>query len=535
MNIVDSLSPMERKLIPHLSEDFDTLCEKSSLDTTSTLRALRFLESKDILKLNIIEQESIDLGTNGIYYKKNHLPERKVLTVLEEQSPLSIEETQKKAKLSDNEIKVSLGVLKQKALINLSNGKISLQAKKEELMKKTLEEQFLEVLPLKLTSLTPEQKYAFEQLKKRKDIVELKKKQQISFSLTELGKKLAGKEVKSDLVEEVTPEVIKNWNKQKSFRKYNVQGQVPRITGGKKHFVTQGIEQAKKIWIELGFQEMEGTLTQSSFWNFDALFTAQDHPVREMHDTFYIKDVQAQLPDKKLVAAVKKSHEQGVAGSLGWRSNWQEKEAQRTILRTHTTALSANTLARLSSLKDKRGKFFAVGKCFRNETVDWSHGFEFNQTEGIVVDKDANFSHLLGYLKIFYQKMGFDKIKLVPAYFPYTEPSVEIYVFHPERKTWIELGGAGIMRPEVVIPLLGEYIPVLAWGPGFDRMLMDYYEIKDLREMYQNDIKRIRNMRPLTNSDVEKLSWKTFMSNSSFIRFLAALSILFLISFILPK
>jgi phenylalanyl-tRNA synthetase alpha chain len=494
-DIVDSLSPMERKLIPYLAEDFTTLKEKSELDTTSTLRALRFLESKGILKLSINEQESIDLGTNGIYYKKSHLPERRLLMALEEQSPLSLEEAQKKAKLSDNEIKVSIGVLKQKALINLANGKLSLQAKKEELMKKTLEEQFLEALPLKSDSLSPEQRYAFEQLKKRKDIIELKKDQQISFSLTEIGKKLSGKEIKSDLVEEVTTDVIKNWNKQKKFRKYNVESQVPRITGGKKHFVSQGIEYAKRIWIELGFQEMEGTLTQSSFWNFDALFTAQDHPVREMQDTFYIKDVQAQLPDKKLVAAVKDAHEHGVAGSKGWKSNWQEKDAQRMVLRTHTTALSANTLAKLSTLKDKKGKFFAVGKCFRNETVDWSHGFEFNQTEGIVIDKDANFSHLLGYLRIFYQKMGFDKIKFVPAYFPYTEPSLEIYAFHPERKIWIELGGAGIMRPEVVIPLLGEYVPVLAWGPGFDRMLMDYYQIKDLREMYQNDLKRIRNMK----------------------------------------
>lgn len=494
-SIIDSLSPMERKIIPYLAENFNTLKEKSGLDTTSALRALRFLESKGILKLNILEQESVDLGTNGIYYKKNHLPERRVLIALEEKSPLSLEEAKKEAHLSDNEIKVSIGVLKQKALVHLANGKLSLQAKKEELMKKTLEEQFLGQLPLKLTTLTPEQKYAFEQLRKRKDIIEVKKEQEISFSLTDLGRKLAGKEIKSDLVEEVTAEVIKNWNKQKKFRKYNVALPVPRISGGKKHFVSQGVEYAKRIWLELGFQEMEGTLTQSSFWNFDALFTAQDHPVREMHDTFYIKDCAAQLLDKKLIAAVKQSHEQGVANSRGWRSQWNEKEARRMVLRTHTTALSANALARLSTLKEKKGKFFAVGKCFRNETVDWSHGFEFNQTEGIVVDKDANFSHLLGYLKVFYQKMGFGKIKFVPAYFPYTEPSVEIYAFHPERKIWMELGGAGIFRPEVVVPLLGEYIPVLAWGPGFDRMLMDYYQIKDLREMYQNDIKRIRNIK----------------------------------------
>jgi len=136
-----------------------------------------------------------------------------------------------------------------------------------------------------------------------------------------------------------------------------------------------------------------------------------------------------------------------------------------------------------------------LGKCFRNETVDWSHGFEFNQTEGIVIDKNANFCHLFGYLKQFFKKMGFEKIRMRPAYFPYTEPSVEIDVWNPEKQKWLELGGAGIFRPEVVIPLLGKNIPVLAWGPGFDRILMDYYEIKDLRELYKNDITKLRKMR----------------------------------------
>jgi phenylalanyl-tRNA synthetase alpha chain len=164
------------------------------------------------------------------------------------------------------------------------------------------------------------------------------------------------------------------------------------------------------------------------------------------------------------------------------------------VLRTHTTCLSAQTLANLN-IKNLPAKFFAIGKCFRNETVDWSHGFEFNQTEGIVVDKNANFRHLLGYLKQFFKKMGFEKIRFSPAYFPYTEPSVEINVWNPEKKCWLELGGAGMFRPEVIIPLLGEYIPVLAWGPGFDRILMDYYEIKDLRELYKNDITKLRKIK----------------------------------------
>jgi phenylalanyl-tRNA synthetase alpha chain len=137
-------------------------------------------------------------------------------------------------------------------------------------------------------------------------------------------------------------------------------------------------------------------------------------------------------------------------------------------------------------------KFFAIGKVFRNETVDWKHGFEFYQSEGIVVDPNANFRHLLGYLKEFYKKMGYEKIKFVPSFFAYTEPSVEVQVWHPVRKEWVELGGAGMFRPEVTTPLLGKPIPVLAWGQGFDRIITEFYKIKDLRELYNNDIKELR-------------------------------------------
>jgi phenylalanyl-tRNA synthetase alpha chain len=297
------------------------------------------------------------------------------------------------------------------------------------------------------------------------------------------------------MIEQLTSDIIKkesNW-KGKVFRRYDVTSPVPEIYGGKRHFVNQAVDYGRKIWTEMGFKEMSGDLIQSSFWNFDALFTAQDHPVREMQDTFFINK-KSELPDKKIVSKVKESHEKGIPGSKGWNYVWNEEEAKRLVLRTHTTCLSSQTLSKLKK-EELPAKFFALGTTFRNETVDWSHGFEFLQTEGIVVDKNANFRHLLGYLKEFFRKMGFEKIRLRPSYFPYTEPSVEIDVFHPEKKIWFELGGAGIFRPEVTIPLLGENIPVLAWGPRFSRMFMDYYRIKDLRDVYKNDLTQLRKMR----------------------------------------
>ena len=492
--IIEQLSPLERSVIPYLNLSYDKIKEKTSLDDTSLLRALRFLEAKGILKLELKEETIVELGTNGIYYKKNNLPERVLLTLFENKNLIPLEEAKKEVKLSENEFSAALGALKNKAMIELSKGKLILNASKEEITKKFLEEQLLEILPTPLEKLPPEMKYAYENLKKRKDIVFLKKVSQPSFTLTDLGKSIAGKTIEVELLEEVTPELIKNGTKGKKFRKYDLSIPTPRIYGGRMHFVNEAINEARKIWLELGFKEMTGPMVDTSFWVFDALFTPQDHPAREMHDTFFIESTKGNIPQEfsKIKEKVKQSHETGICNSLGWRYKWSEEEAKKLVLRTHTTSISARTLASLKE-KDLPAKYFIIGKVLRNETIDWSHSFEFYQSEGIVVDKNVNFRHLLGYLKVFYEKMGFPKIKFVPSFFAYTEPSVEIHVFHPEKKVWFELGGAGIFRPEVTAPLLGKPIPVLAWGQGFDRIIMNAYAIKDLREMYSNDLKELRN------------------------------------------
>jgi len=494
--IIESLSPNERKVIPFLKEkNIEKIAEKTELNKAAVLRSLEFLGNKKALKLEIVKTKMVELGVNGLLYKKKGLPERRLLNIISEKKNVSLENAKKLSSLNDNEFKASLGALKRRALINMINNKIMLAGKSPEISKKTLEEQLIETLPVEYDSLKPEQKFAIDKLKNRKDIIEINVRSEARFTLTEIGKKLmtADLSIGDSMIESLTPEIIKSGSyKGKKFRRYDITSPVPKITGGKSHFVNQAIDYARKIWTELGFKEMKGNLVQSSFWNFDALFTAQDHPVREEHDTFYIKDAKARLPDKELVEQVKQSHEKGVANSKGWQYEWKEKEAKKVLLRTHTTPLSAQTLSALKTLKNKKGKYFAIGKCFRNETVDWSHGFEFYQTEGIVIDKDANFRNLLGYLKEFYKKMGFEKIRFQPGFFPYTEPSVEVAVWHPEKKVWLELGGAGIFRPEMVVPLLGEWIPVLAWGQGLDRIAMDYYQIKDLREMYENNLSKLR-------------------------------------------
>jgi len=490
-NILDQLSPLERKIIPHLNLPLEEIKEKTNLDQTSLLRALKFLENKGLLKLSSKKKKIIDLGTNGIYYKKNHLPERNLIHLLEKNDKISFEEAKKLSKLSENEFKVSIGVLKNKSLIEIKNGKIFLSASKEVLSRKFPEEQFLEILPSEESSLDDEQKHTLNILQKRKDIVETEEKTITDFSLTDLGKRLAGEEIKSDLIEEVTPEIIKNWKRGKKFRRYDITSKVPKLHGGKEHLISEAIENGKRIWLDMGFKEMTGNIVQTSFWNFDALFTAQDHPVRELHDTFFIKDIKGKLPDKQLVNKVKQAHESGVAGSKGWAYQWDPDEAKKVVLRTHTTCLSAQTLVKLKK-ENMPAKFFAIGRNFRNETVDWSHGFEFNQTEGIVIDEKANLRNLIGYLKEFAEKIGFEKIRIQPAYFPYTEPSLEGAVWVEEKQEWIEVLAAGIFRPEVTEPLLGKTIPVLAWGPGFDRLMMLANNLKDMRKIYENDLKDLR-------------------------------------------
>ena len=499
-NLIESLSPNERKIIPHLKEGtLDKINrEIEDLDKTAILRTLEFLSNKQVATLKTKQEKIIELGINGLRYIKEGLPERKLINLIAEKNSLSLQEAKKQAKLSDNEFKAALGALKKKALINLINQNIILASGKQEITEKSLEEKFLETLPKNLKELRPEEKLAFENLKSRKNIIDIQDKKQISFSITDLGNQLIEKDLSksANMIETLTSNMIKtsSW-KGKKFRRYDITNPIPKISGGKRHFVNQATDYAKKIWLEMGFKEMTGTLTQSGFWNFDALFTAQDHPVREMQDTFFIKNKTAKLPDKGLVNQVKAAHEGKIKGSKGWQYDWKEEDAKKVVLRTHTTCLSMQTLKKIQENKEFPAKYFVLGKNFRNETEDWSHGFELTQTEGIVVDENANFRQLLGYLIEFYKKMGYEKVRVRPGYFPYTEPSLEIDIFHPIKKQWIELGGAGMFRPEVTIPIFGKHIPVLAWGQGFERSIMDFFNIHDMRDMYKNDINKLRKMK----------------------------------------
>lgn len=483
--LIESLHPLERAVLPVLHDNINVkeICSKTNLQEVEAIRALQWLENKKALKIIKDAKEMIYLDSNGEIYLEDGLPEKRFLSVLKEES-FSLKEIKEKANLDDNELNVTFGKLKRLDAIQV-NQKISITDEGKELLENDSIEDFLESLPLDLRTLSDSQKNIYNELKSRKEIIKTKLERLITVKLFDLAHELKKYNLTGIFIDKLTPEIIRSssW-KDKKFRRYDVVINVPKIYPAKLHIVTQAINYIRKIWLELGFKEMTGPILDSSFWNFDSLFVPQDHPAREMQDTFYLNK-KTNLPDKRLINKVKFEHEKS------WKYEWNPELSKKLVLRTHTTSLSARTLAKLKK-SDLPAKFFSVGKVFRNEVLDWSHLFEFNQSEGIVVDENANFRHLLGYLKKFFEKMGFEKIRSRPGMFPYTSPSLEIEVFHPIHKKWIELGGAGIFRPEVVKPLLGKDIPVLAWGLGLERIIIDYYNIHDLRDLYNNDLKLLR-------------------------------------------
>ena len=296
----------------------------------------------------------------------------------------------------------------------------------------------------------------------------------------------------TDLIDRLSPETLASgaW-KGKRLRPIDVEAKAPRFYPGRRHPVRDFIREVREAYISMGFTELRGDSVHPAFWNFDALFIPQDHPGRDMQDTFYLEG----LSDNKMsrtgvVANVAATHEDGwKTGSRGWGYRWRIEEARRLVLRTHNTVL---TVKALSESKEKETRVFAVSKVYRNENLDYKHLAEFYQMDGIMVGEGLNVRHLMGFLTEFYKKLGMAEVKLWPTYFPYTEPSLEVVGYSKAVKAWIELSGSGVFRPEVTVPL-GVKVPVLAWGPGIERLMLMRYGLEDMRALYGADLSWLRN------------------------------------------
>jgi phenylalanyl-tRNA synthetase alpha chain len=325
---------------------------------------------------------------------------------------------------------------------------------------------------------------ALAALAKRSGVVENRPRRRRLARLTPEGRRQAGEGVAvREAVNELTTEMLVSgrW-RQVDFRPYDVRLPGPRLRFGREHPFRKILEETRHAFLLMGFEETFSPWVESAFWDFDALFQPQDHPARDMQDTFYVsRPARMALPEDALVRRVQRTHEDGgETGSIGWRYPWSWELAERCVLRTHTTAASIRSLAQNP---EPPRKVFCVGPVFRRETIDYKHLPVFYQVDGIVIDAQASFASLLTLLRTFYRKMGFERIQFRPAFFPYTEPSVEVFVWMESRKDWVEMGGAGMFRAEVTEPL-GCTHPVLAWGLGLERVAMFRYGLGDIREIY---------------------------------------------------
>ncbi len=319
----------------------------------------------------------------------------------------------------------------------------------------------------------------------------------VTYALTPAGVAARGRLVQAGTTGEeagaLSPEMLKtgSW-KTLSFRRYRIDVPPTRVLLGRRNPYGLFLDRLKEKLRSLGFEEFDGPLVETEFWNSDALFMPQFHSARDIHDVYYIKEpTHARQVEQPWLDQVAAAHENGwTTGSRGWSYSFDRTFTRRLILRSQGTVLSAKTLTKAKV----PGKYFGVVRCFRYDKVDASHLSDFYQTEGIVLGEEVNLRTLLGLLQMFAVEVaGATDVKFVPGYFPFTEPSVEAHIKHPTLG-WFELGGSGIFRPEVTEPL-GVKVPVLAWGLGIDRMAMVAMGIRDIRELFSPSIEDIRARR----------------------------------------
>ncbi|RLG92547.1 MAG: phenylalanine--tRNA ligase subunit alpha [Candidatus Hecatellales archaeon] len=474
------------------------ICETLGLDHSAVMRSILGLEQEGYVQTFELKEASYRLTDEGKSYALEGLPERRVVeTVLMLGGEATLEDIVKNSNLSEDTVKIALGWIVRKGWGKIVREGDVVKVRVETKPSKGGDEKLLRRIlvegEVKSKNLSQEEEATVNELKKRKLVLEKVFVDRV-VRLTENGLvKLESGEVKPVFEEEVTAltsELIVSgrWRETK-FREYDVTATPPKIYPGKKHFYLEFLDELKRILVSMGFEEADGPYVELELWNFDVLFQPQDHPAREIHDSYQIKNPRyGVLKDKKLVERVKKTHENGwVTGSRGWRYKWSFEVAKRLVMRSQTTAVSARFL---SEHKNPPIKMFCVSRVFRPDVLDAKHAMEFYHCEGIVVDKNLTFKHLLGMLSEIAKALDIGRVEFKPGYFPFTEPSVEAFVYHP-KIGWMEAAGAGMFRPEVTKPL-GVRYPVLAWGIGVDRLAMVKLGVDDIRELHSKRLDFLR-------------------------------------------
>jgi phenylalanyl-tRNA synthetase alpha chain len=460
------LHPIEKTIIkllrttPNLTEE--QIPEKTNLSIDQTRRGIEWLRLKSLAVVLESEKSFVRLGKNGLLAKHEGLPERKLVDLVASW-PLPFGELQKKLGAETN---IAIAIAKKNNWIEMQKGEsiniVTLKQKPNQ----TSEEKLIEFVSENKVPLEQiRDSAALESLKKRPDYIVIETTKSRTVSLSEQAKSVDVEKEDSGAID--------------------VEANVPRVFAARTHPLKDVINEIREVFVSLGFTEVLGNFAQPSFWNFDALFTPQDHPAREMQDTFYIKE---KLSDK--FASQNQINQVSKAHKKGWKYDWSADVAKKMVLRTHTTCV---TIKYLAENKPQEARIFSLGRVFRNEKVSYKHLVEFHQVEGIVVGKNVSLRDLMGIQTEFYKKMGLDKIKFWPTFFPYTEPSLQTMVYNQRLDKWVELFGMGIFRPEVTRPF-GITRPVLAWGGGIERIAMLKYGLDDVREFYNNNLSWLRGV-----------------------------------------
>ena len=457
---------IEKKIIDALQKTPDQTPEFLSKNTELSIdqirRGIEWLRLKDLAAVSETTKTLISLGPNGLDSLKNGLPERQLINLIKDQ-PKTFEQI--RSVLSGAGFNAAIANSKK-------NGWITIEKNNSDSVV-SLKEKAVETPEEKLLSMIGEKTIPQDQITNSLALKILLSRPDFIIQNTEKIKTIS-----------LTESALSIDTTASSDGAIDVEADVAPLFAARIHPLQDTIDEIREIFVNLGFSEILGNMTQSSFWNFDALFTPQDHPARELQDTFYLENIESKKSaSASQIKNVSSSHTQN------WKYNWKLSESEKTVLRTHTTCV---TIKYLAEQKPENARVFSLGRVFRNEKVSYKHLVEFNQIEGIVIGNNTTLRDLMGIQKEFYRKLGLNKIKFWPTFFPYTEPSLQTMVYNEKLGKWIELFGMGIFRPEVTKPL-GINKPVLAWGGGIERIAMLKYELDDVREFYNNNLSWLRN------------------------------------------
>ncbi len=462
--------------------DIEQLCAASGLGKDAVLWAIENLSKDGYVQIVREEVEEYSLTNEGRDYAKQGLPEQNLIRRLGAKG----EEIKK---LTNLERSIGLQWAKSKNLIKIENGRVSTTQQGKEMAEKKWDEQV--VLESAASGKKPDaKKYndALEQLMRR-GLLQIRKAKPISLiKITHSGAS-ANVSVDSSEIENVTKKMISNreW-KGKKFKRYDAKIKVEPAIGARTHPLRDTINEIKAAYLSMGFREVSGPIVEPSFWVQDSLMIPQDHPARDMQDTFYLENPQSiDISDNMLLKRVAKEHEKA------WHGNWKDEIAEKAMLRSHSTSVTARFLYSLNNVEEYELpiKIFSVGRVFRNENVDYRHLADFYQADGMIIGRHLTLANLFDTLTRLYRILGL-KTRFLPTYFPFVEPGVEIQAFYEERNEWLEMGGAGILRHEI-IRAAGKKFDVLAWGPGVERIvLMRDPSIKSVTELYGSGIGWIR-------------------------------------------